>query len=50
MRFWLIQSPDRVPAEDPAHALEGWLARSGTVVYDHEVTGVRVTLYELPAS
>jgi hypothetical protein len=46
-RFWLVQSPVRVPAEDPAHTLEGWLAREGTVQDSFEVTGVRVTLYEL---
>jgi mannosyltransferase len=47
-RFWLIQSPDRVSAEDPQHALEHWLATTGTRRYEHEVTGVRVDLFELP--
>ena len=46
-RFWLVESPDRVLAEDPANALERWLA-TGALVYEHEVTGVRVALYELP--
>jgi hypothetical protein len=47
-RFWLVQSPDRVPPEDPDHTLERWLALTGTQLYEHEVTGVRVTLYQLP--
>jgi hypothetical protein len=47
-RFWLVQSPDRVPPEDPHHTLERWLASTGTQLYEHEVTGVRVTLYQLP--
>ena len=48
-RFWLVQSPDRVPPEDPDHTLERWLATTGVKLYEHVVTGVRVTLYELPS-
>jgi uncharacterized membrane protein len=47
-RFWLVQSPDRVPPEDPDHTLERWLSTAGARLYEHEVTGVRVTLYQLP--
>jgi hypothetical protein len=47
-RFWLVQSPDRVPPEDPDHTLERWLATTGRQLYQHDVTGVRVTLYQLP--
>ncbi len=47
-RLWLVQSPDRAPAEDPDHTLEAWLAETGTVLYAHDVTGVRLTLYEMP--
>jgi uncharacterized membrane protein len=48
-RFWLVQSPDRVPADDPNHTLEGWLASNGPPHDDFEVNGVRVSLYVLPA-
>ncbi len=47
-RFWLVQSPDRVPDEDPDDTLESWLETTGSVAYDHEVNGVRLTLYEMP--
>lgn len=47
-RFWLVQSPDRVPPEDPDDTLETWLDRTGERLYHHEVTGVEVTLYQLP--
>jgi mannosyltransferase len=46
-RFWLIQSPDRVPAEDPDATLEGWLRESGTRSHALDVNGVSVALYEL---
>jgi hypothetical protein len=46
-RIWLIQSPDRVPAEDPDGELASWLNDSGVVIYDREVNGVRLTLYDL---
>jgi mannosyltransferase len=47
-RVWLVQSPDRVPAEDPNHALEDWLARSGAPLHVQVLNGVIVTLYALP--
>lgn len=47
-RFWLVQSPDRVPAEDPDATLQSWLSQTGTILYDHEVTGIRVTLFDMP--
>lgn len=47
-RFWLIESPDRVPLEDPDDELEGWLNETGEVLYEEKVNGVRVVLYELP--
>lgn len=47
-RVWLIQSPDRVPAEDPHGMLEAWLRSTGPPLYEHEFNGVRVSLYRLP--
>ena len=47
-RFWLIESPDRVPFEDPDDELETWLTETGDVLYQEQVNGARVTLYELP--
>ncbi|HUG13435.1 MAG TPA: glycosyltransferase family 39 protein [Thermomicrobiales bacterium] len=47
-RFWLIQSPDRVPDEDPDATLEGWLRASGTASHELRVNGVEVALYEFP--
>ena len=47
-RFWLVESPDRVPAEDPDDTLVSWLSSTGTVLYQHDVTGVRITLVEMP--
>lgn len=46
--FWLIESPDRVPLEDPDDELERWLASTGDILYQEQVNGVRITLYELP--
>ncbi|CAN5621895.1 hypothetical protein BH23CHL2_BH23CHL2_06040 [soil metagenome] len=48
-RFWLIESPDRVPLEDPNDELESWLSSTGVILYQEQVSGVRITLYELPA-
>jgi uncharacterized membrane protein len=48
-RFWLVQSPVRVTPEDPDHTLQRWLSTTGQMLYDHEVNGVRITLYELPS-
>ncbi len=48
-RFWLIESPDRVPLEDPDDELEDWLNATGVVLYEERVNGVRIVLYELPA-
>lgn len=47
-RFWLVESPDRVPAEDPDDTLASWLSSIGATLYDHEVTGVRVRLFAMP--
>ena len=47
-RLWLVESPDRVPDEDPDNVLGSWLATTGTLLYSHEVTGVRVSLFEMP--
>ena len=47
-RFWLIESPDRVPFEDPNQELSTWLGETGEILYQDQVNGVRVTLYELP--
>lgn len=46
-RVWLVQSPDRVPADDPDGTLERWLSSSGDVLYEHEVNGVKTTLFRL---
>lgn len=47
-RIWLVQSPDRVPDDDPDGRLEAWLRSSGPPLFDYSVTGVRVTLYNAP--
>jgi hypothetical protein len=46
-RIWLVQSPDRAETDDPDLHLETWLEQDGEALAEHEVTGVRVTLYEL---
>lgn len=48
-RIWFVQSPDRIPAEDPDDTLKSWLMATGTILYDHKVTGVRITLFDMPA-
>ncbi len=47
-RFWLVQSPDRVPAEDPDKMLETWLRETGAVEFDETLNGVKVTLFQMP--
>lgn len=47
-RIWLIQNPDRVPGEDPNHALQHWLESGGAPLYHHVFNGVDVALYRLP--
>ncbi len=47
-RIWLIQNPDRVPGEDPNHALQRWLESAGPPQYQHVFNGVDVALYKLP--
>ena len=47
-RIWLIQSPDRVPADDPDHLMESWLQLGGPPLYEYVVNGVRITLYNAP--
>jgi predicted oxidoreductase len=46
-RVWLVESPDRVPAEDPDFVLENWLVENGEIIYEHEVTGVKYILIQL---
>ncbi|MFS8533208.1 glycosyltransferase family 39 protein [Sphaerobacter thermophilus] len=47
--FWLIESPDRVGADDPERALERWFDTHGDPTEELVVNGVRVTRYELSA-
>ncbi len=47
-RFWLIESPDRVPFEDPNDELETWLNATGEMLWEDRVNGVHIALYELP--
>lgn len=47
-RFWLVQSPDRIPDEDPGNTLESWLDETGKVLYEETLNGVQITLYDLP--
>jgi len=46
-RFWLIQSPDRVGADDPNAILADWLAGNGSKLDEYVVNGVDVRLYQL---
>lgn len=46
-RIWLIESPDRVPAEDPDHTLERWLTEHSNTLLEREVNGVRMTLFDV---
>ena len=46
-RFWLIQSPDRIGAEDPHAILATWLADHGQKLDDHVVNGAEIRLYQL---
>lgn len=46
-RLWFVQSPDRVPSDDPNGTLERWLLSNGDVLYESEVNGVRTTLIAL---
>ncbi len=46
-RIWLVESPDRALADDPDLHLASRLQDEGQAVDEHEVNGVRVTLYEL---
>ncbi|MGA7669766.1 MAG: hypothetical protein WBW04_05050, partial [Nitrolancea sp.] len=47
-RIWLIQNPDRVPGDDPNHALQKWLESGGPPQYHQVFNGVDVALYYLP--
>jgi 4-amino-4-deoxy-L-arabinose transferase-like glycosyltransferase len=47
-RLWLIQSPDRVALEDRRGRVSALLDELGTIHYQAEVNGVRLTLYEMP--
>ncbi len=49
-RFWLVQSPVRVPDDDPERSLERWLREEGAQMYDHYHNGVQVSLYVLDPS
>lgn len=46
-RFWLVQSPVRVPDDDPDRSLERWLREDGVQMYDHYHNGVQVSLFVL---
>jgi 4-amino-4-deoxy-L-arabinose transferase-like glycosyltransferase len=48
-RFWLVQSPDRIAADDPNAILADWLAGNGTQLNEDKVNGVDVRLYQLRA-
>lgn len=48
-RFWVVESPDRIGADDPEDVLEGWLTDHGEPRDELVVNGVRVALYELRA-
>jgi len=47
--FWLIESPDRVGADDPERTLERWLDTHGDPTDELVVNGVRVTRFQLSA-
>lgn len=47
-RIWLIQNLDRVPGDDPNHALQHWLELGGPPLYHQVFNGVDVALYRLP--
>jgi uncharacterized membrane protein len=49
-RFWLIESPERAPDEDPDGILDGWLASNGQQQNELIVNGVHVTLYAFDAA
>ncbi len=51
-RIWFVESPDRVPAEDPDFTLEHWLEAHSERLLEQQVNGVRITLFEVewPAS
>lgn len=46
-RFWLVQSPDRVPGDDPNEILAGWLTEHGAQLDEEKVNGVDVRLFQL---
>mgnify|MGYP001053484203 CR=1 FL=1 len=48
-RFWLVQSPDRVPGDDPNKILADWLTAHGTQLNEEKVNGVDVRLFQLSA-
>jgi 4-amino-4-deoxy-L-arabinose transferase-like glycosyltransferase len=48
-RFWLVQSPDRVPGDDPNKILADWLAGHGKQLNEEVVNGVIVRLFQLNA-
>ncbi|HET9015364.1 MAG TPA: glycosyltransferase family 39 protein [Thermomicrobiaceae bacterium] len=47
-RVWLVQSPDRVRADDPNLALQTWLAKGGPPLFQETFNGVQIFLYRLP--
>lgn len=46
-RIWLVESPDRIPAEDPDSTLERWLTEHSDVLVERQVNGVHMTLFEV---
>lgn len=49
-RVWLVESPDRVPNEDPDGKVAAWLNANGTLIDEREYNGVYVALYALHPS
>ena len=46
-RFWYVESPDRVPPEDPDRTLEMWLREKSDIAGEHVFNGVRVILFDV---
>jgi hypothetical protein len=46
-RVWFVESPNRIPAEDPDLTLEGWLTEHSSTLLERQVNGVHITLFEV---
>jgi hypothetical protein len=44
-----VQSPERVPGDDPNKILADWLTAHGTQLNEEKVNGVDVRLFQLSA-